>query len=407
MRSLLNNISALYLDVPRLTKSLLPIVILDHLVTSFCLNISAYFKKVSYFQYEMIGEFISIYYWGCLFGALIGGVLTLHYKTTKISGWGLIILGVCLFGLINSTYLWLMGLSMFSVGLIGTIISTSNLTGLIRSVRESEKARLKVISLELIIFNLCFSFMAFVLLDLSPLSILKYMQCLICTLILAGLGSLVFYRDPVFKPQKLGSLSFKLIFPERKQEFMLLMSMLLFFGLIFSMVKVVFAPTLIERFGSNMISVIAASINPWVIFLVQPLIVGRIKNSNSTWFLGIGGLIVGLSYFMFGIANSFALTAIILVLLTFGEMMFGPLSKHLSIQLYNPGQEGIATGIWRAVFLGSGAIGPGLSGYMAETYGSYMVWECCGLLGLLCFIFSIYLRKIKLRTSYSKLVLEN
>ncbi|HAT9661538.1 TPA: MFS transporter, partial [Legionella pneumophila subsp. pneumophila] len=52
MRNFFKNISALYLDVPKLTKTLLPIIILEHLVACFCLNISAYFKKVNYFQYE-------------------------------------------------------------------------------------------------------------------------------------------------------------------------------------------------------------------------------------------------------------------------------------------------------------------------------------------------------------------
>lgn len=407
MRMLFKNISNLYLDIPKLTKALFPIIILEHLVTAFCLNISAFFKKVSYFQYEKIGEFISIYYWGCLIGALIGGALTLHYKTTKISGWGLIFLSVCLLGLMNPINQRLIGLSLFFVGLIGTIISVSNLTSLIRSVKESEKAKLKVISLELILFNLSFSLVSVILLDLSPAFILSSMQYLVCMMVLLGVGLLIFYKDAVFNPPKLGFQGFKFIIPERKQEFVLLMSMVLFFGLIFSMVKVVFAPTLIERFGSNMLSAVAASINPWVIFLVQPLIIGYIKNSNSTLFLGCGGFIVGLSYCMFGMVNSFLFTGSILILLTFGEMMFGPLSQHFNVQLYKPGQEGVAAGVWRAVFLGSGVIGPRLSGYMAEYYGTHAVWECCGLLGLLCFIFSFYLRKIQMKVPYNKLVLDN
>ena len=388
MKNLFKNISNLYLDVPNLTKTLFPIIILEHLVTAFCLNISAFFKKVSYFQYEKIGEFISIYYWGCLIGALIGGALTLHYRTTKVSGWGLIFLGVCLWCLINPINQWLIGLSLFFVGLIGTITSVSNLTSLIRSVEGNEKAKLKVISLELIMFNLSFSLVSVILLDLGSASILQFMQYLIYMMVLLGIGLLIFYRNAIFNPPKPSFRRFKFIFPNRKQEFMLLMSMVLFFGLIFSMVKVVFAPTLIERFGSNMVSAVAASINPWVIFLIQPLIVGYIKNSNSTLFLGFGGLIVGLSYFMFGMVNSFLFTALVLILLTFGEMMFGPLSKHFNVQLYQPGEEGMAAGVWGAVFLGGGVIGPGLSGYMAEHYGTHVVWECCGLLGLLCFIFS-------------------
>lgn len=407
MRRLFNNFFKLYLDVPKLTRALFPIIILEHLVTAFCLNISAFFKKVSYFQYEKIGEFISIYYWGCLIGALIGGALTLHYKTTKISGWGLIFLSACLLGLMNPINQQLIGLSLFFVGLIGTITSVANLTSLIRSVIESEKAKLKVISLELILFNLSFSLVSVILLETSPTFILSSIQYLVWMMALSGVGLLIFYRNDVFNPPKVAIRGFKFIVPDRKQEFILLMSMVLFFGLIFSMVKVVFAPTLIERFGSNILSAAAASINPWVIFFIQPLIIGYIKNSNSTLVLGFGGLIVGLSYCMFGMVNSFLLTGSMLILLTFGEMMFGPLSKHFNINLYKPGQEGIAAGIWRAVFLGSGVIGPGLSGYIAENYGTHAVWECCGLLGVLCFIFSFYLRKIQIKIPCNKLVLNN
>lgn len=119
------------------------------------------------------------------------------------------------------------------VGFIGTITATANLTSLIRSVKDNEKLKLKVISLDLIVFNLCFSFVTFVLLDLSPLYILKYVQIMICLLVFVGIGSLIFYQDSIFNPPKLGSLGFKIILPERKQEFMLLMSMVLFLVLFF------------------------------------------------------------------------------------------------------------------------------------------------------------------------------
>ncbi len=133
----------------------------------------------------------------------------------------------------------------------------------------------------------------------------------------------------------------------------------------------------------------------------------RIKDTSSTWFLGYGGLIVGLGYFAFGIISSFALTATILIVLTFGEMMFSPLSKHLNVQLYGPGKEGVATGMWRAVFLGSGIIGPELSGYVAEHYGAHIIWDVCALLGFFCFILSVFLKKAKQNALPDSIILNN
>ena len=406
MKKIINKVSNIYWGVPSLTKTILPIVIIEHIVAAFCLNISAYFKKVDHMHFDLIGQFISTYYWGCLFGALIGGTLSLKYRTTKVSGIGLLCLGLSFFSLFNSVNPWLLSLSMLLLGLVGTMTATCNIASLVRSVKDCEKAKLKIISLELILFNLSYSFTAFILIDLTPAHIIIFIKSTICALFVLGLWSFAFCKNSLFEPTELEVSKTALFLPRRKKEFFVLMGMILCFGLIFSMIKVVFAPTLIDRFGSNMISVTAASINPWVMFFIQPLIVHRIKAKNSTWFLGFGGLIVGLGYFTFGFVNSFFLTAIVLMLLTFGEMMFAPLSKHFNIQLYGKGQDGVASGIWRAVFLGSGTIGPEVSGYLANKYGSFAVWDMCAILGVTCFIFSLFLRKMWLRNSYNRVVLE-
>lgn len=406
MEEKVKKILDLYLGVPRLTKILLPIILLGHIVTAFCLNVSAYFKKIDYFNYELIGQLISSYYFGCLLGALIGGALTLRFSTTIISGVGMILVSANLYILLDSLDIWLIGLSMFLTGLIGSIVTTSNITSLIRSVKE-EHSKLKVISLDLILFNLAFSLISFMLLDLSPQQILQIMKCSPVIISCAGILVLFFYKEPIFSPNKIKNYENKSFLPKQKQEFFILLSMVFCFGLIFSMVKVVFNPTLINRFGNNSLSAIIASINPWIIFFVQPLIVDKIKNTNSTWFLGCGGFIVGLSYFAFGMITSFTLTAIFLILLTFGEMMFSPLSKHLNVQLYGPGREGVAAGFWRVAFLGGGVVGPKLSGYIAEFYEISMVWCICALLGLLCFIFSFLLKKIKLHNLSNRIILGN
>jgi hypothetical protein len=292
------------------------------------------------------------------------------------------------------------------MGLIGTIVATSNVTSLIRTVKE-DSAKLKVISLELILFNLAFSLVNFILLDLSSQKILQLMQYFPFLLFFVGFLVLIFYRDPIFDPIQFKYHYQKSFLPKQKQAFFILISMIFCFGLIFSMVKVVFTPTLMERFGNNSISAIVASINPWVIFLIQPLIVDQIKNTNSAWFLGYGGLIVGLSYFAFGMMSSFTSTVTVLILLTFGEMMFSPISKHLNIHLYGPGKEGVAAGCWKIVFLGSGVIGPEFSGYIAEHFGVYMVWRFCALFGLFCFISAFFLTKAKRYELSNRIILDN
>jgi predicted MFS family arabinose efflux permease len=396
----------LYFGVPKFTKMFFPVILLQHVLIVFCLNISAYFKKIGYFNYHLIGEFLSIYYGGAFFGAFIGGVLTLRFSTTKISAFGLIFSSInffCLSGTLNE---WLIKLTMFFLGLIGAIIGTSNITSLIRTVKE-DHLKLKVISLELILFNLAFSLVSFILLDLTPQKIVQFTRYFPYILFFSGILMLFFYQNSIFDPFLPKNYRPTLFIPKQKQEFFILMIMIFCFGLIFSMVKVVFTPTLIGRFGNNVISALIASVNPWVLFFIQPLIINQIKKTNSTFFLGYGGLIVGVSYWVFGMSNTFSLAVVTLILLTFGEMMFSPLSKQLNILLYGQGKEGIAAGIWKAVFLGSGMIGPRLSGYVAEYYGVNVVWHCCALLGLLCFISSCFLKRIRKSDSGNEIILTN
>lgn len=403
-----NNILGVYFGIPAVTKNLLPFVILDHLVTALCLNIPAYFKKVNHLHYDLIGQFVSLYYWGCLIGALVGGGLTLYYRTTKISGIGLIFLCVSLSVLFSTQNYWLLLLSMVSLGCIGTIVATSNITSLLKSVEKDEKIRLKVISIDLILFNLCFSFSTYVLLGLSNSNIKNVIYILCFLLVIGGIYLLGNFKSKLFEPVN-NAMNTKIIkklsLPDSKPEFTLLISMVFCFGLIFSMVKVVFTPALLDRFGSNFVSVALASVNPWVVFAFQPLILDRVRNTNSIWFLGFGGFIVGFSYFLFGNASNISFVVFALVLLTFGEMMFAPLSKHLNIQLYGQGKEGIASGVWKAVYLGSGAFGSEMSGFLAEKYGAHIIWEVCGLLGLSCFILSCFLCKIKKREAYDRVAL--
>lgn len=387
----MNKTLNLYFSFPRLTKMLVPIIFVEHLVTAFCLNTSIYFKKAGCFNFDVIGQFISVYYLGCFLGALIGGTLTLVLSSIQISGIGMICVGALMYCLFQSLNQWVILFSMLFIGLIGTIVATSNVASLIRSAPEG--SRLKVISLELILFNLAFSLATFILLDFSLLKIVYFMRYFPFLLGLLGIVVLIFYQDPAFFPMQQVSLNIKSLLPKQKKDFFILISMVFCYGLIFSMVKVVFTPTLIERFGSNNVSASIASINPWLVFLFQPLVVDHIKNTNSTWYLGCGGLLVGLNFFAFGIVSSFTITLVILIALTVGEMMFSPLSKHLNLKLYGPGKEGIAAGLWRAVFLGSGVIGPQLSGYTAEHYGVYSVWSTCALLGLTCFIFSLFIKQ--------------
>lgn len=399
MKKATNRVLDIYFGIPALTKKLLPSVLLGHIVIALCLNIPAYFKRGALHNYDIIGQYMSSYYWGCLVGAILGGCLTLYFRSTKISGWGLVVLSGTLLVLFSVENYWEILLSMLALGFFGTIVVISNITSLLKTVSSNEPQRLKIICMDLILFNLCFSFATYILLALRIDLLIDFIYMTASFLLLSGFYLIVRFNENVFEPVNEKRSEQGMSLPEKTMQFVLVLAMIICFGLIFSMVKVIFTPTILERFGSNMVSVTMASINPWVFFIFQPLVVDRIRNSNSAWFLGLGVFIVGGSYFMFGNVNSFLLSALSLVLLTFGEMMFSPLSKHMIINLFGAGREGFGASVWKVAFWGSGVLGSAMSGYFSHNYGAQIIWEISGLLGIFCLILSYILRNAVNKTS--------
>jgi len=109
--------------------------------------------------------------------------------------------------------------------------------------------------------------------------------------------------------------------------------------------------------------------------------------------MGIGGCIIGMGYFFFGVSTSLVTTSVVLIVLTFGEILYSPISKDIAVSCFNKGEDGFPLGIWRAVFLGSGFVGPTMSGWIAERFGNIYVWELCGIFGIICLLIAFILNK--------------
>jgi len=277
---------------------------------------------------------------------------------------------------------------MLFIGLLTNLLSTSNLASFIKTAGIDQKMKSKLVNLELAIFNLSFSLSAYVLISLGVEQI-EYIL-IITSMSLCALGIYAFFikNRVVFQPPAVCHKE-KLCQPKSIKMLIGVLMTVIIVGLIYSMIKVIYAPTIENRFGDNGVSVFIASINPWIIFLLQPFLVNRLNRKSNIGLMGVGALIIGLGYFIFGFATTLFITVFALILLTFGEMLYVPISKSIIISIFEQGREGFALGLWRAVFLGSGLVGPFVSGWIAQKYGNALVWEFCGVLGgiglLVCF----------------------
>lgn len=370
-----------YISIPFLAWLILPLILMDTFVSSLCLNIAVYFTKVRHFEPFQIGEAVSLYYVGSFIGAIIGGSLTLKFSSLRIASISSILLGLGFIFLLKTSDILNLKAIMLYIGLLTNLLSTSNLSSFIRTAKNDNGMKLKLINLELAIFNLNFSISAYVLISLGINqidSILLFTSIGLCIL---GVFAYCIKDVPIFAPPQVVGKE-KLCRPKNIKILLGVLLSVIIVGLIFSMIKVIYAPTIENRFGDNGVSVLVASINPWIIFLLQPFLVNRLKNKDNITVMGFGAFIIGLGYLFFGFSVSFWMTVFSLVFLTFGEMIYSPISKSIVISLFDQGREGFALGLWRAVFLGAGFLGPIFSGWIAQKYGNVIVWEFCGFFGL-------------------------
>lgn len=384
------SIFKLYTNFPKFVFYLLPIIIMENFVTAFGLNISLYFTKVDHLHFREVGSLISVFYIGFFIGAVAAGPLTLNKNPVRMISHGLFAQSLILAALLVTSELFMLKLCMLLLGLTASCISVNALAAMVRVSKAEGNGKLRSVGLEFIIYNLSFSLSAMILFALEANTIKWFMLFVSLIEFCVGIFALWLSRSNLFEAYKSESYSgLKCYFPEQDRiGFFILVLIVLLSGIIFSIVKVLYIPSLEIRFGDTMLAGLIASINPWLIFALQLLIVDKIKSTNSYLVIGLGMMIVGASYFSFGLTNSFYVTVLSLMILTVGEMMFAPLSKHKLIQFFGKGKEGHGYSIWKMAFLSGGIIGPRIGGELVEQYGNSALWEACLILGIFCFLLS-------------------
>ncbi len=147
------------------------------------------------------------------------------------------------------------------------------------------------------------------------------------------------------------------------------------------MVKIGYTPTIHDRFGDSSTAIVMAGINPWMIFLMQPIFVQYLTPYRHETILKCGSLLIGLGFFGFGMYSPLFACMLFLMIMTIGEMMFSPMSKYLSILCFENGAEGVAMSYWKLTYLLSGTLGTYFSGFMVFEWGLTSIWIGALLIG--------------------------
>jgi len=232
-----------YTNLSKQSKLTLFRVALECLCTSICLNSAILFSSIQKLPSMAIGQLIACFYFGLLSGSIVSGPFVRRYPSLKLVGLCTILYSLIFlhFVMILPIVLHLVGMSI--LGFLGAIISTSNSTRLMR-VEENEK--LKLINLEMVTFNLSFSLGAVLLLDLSVYSTQVVLSSISVIMIAIGL-LLLKTKTPLHHTKETCGSWGK---PTNTRQLLLLLVSVFSIGLIFSLVKVTYAPTIANRYST-------------------------------------------------------------------------------------------------------------------------------------------------------------
>jgi MFS family permease len=131
------------------------------------------------------------------------------------------------------------------------------------------------------------------------------------------------------------------------------------------------------------------TINATMVVLMQFSITRVIDKYKPMVMMALGTLLSGMGFALFGFIHTYSLAVVAMVILTFGEMIWAPVSNALVANFAPEDKRGrymAAFGFsWGIPF----AIGPLLAGQLLDSGNGDWLWYACGILsilGTLCFL---------------------
>lgn len=367
-----------YFDLPKGTMQIIPFIIIESLAMSVSFLISIYFIHSLKFSSFEVGRLISFMSLGVFIGSFLSGYLTTKFSALKTSSLGLYLYGINFFFLykINSPVFLIP--VMFFCGVGGVLMMIANLTALIKLAKD-DLMKNRVIVIQAVIFNVCASIAGILFSYLGKSAIENLFLLMGFALIISGilLNKFSYINQPnndgnAIRLNKINFSKLGMIVP-----------VVFFYGIIFSIVKVYFPATVIEKFSSPFLSSLVLSANPIFIIFIQPTLIGSLNKTKNTTLLGAGGILLGAGYFLYGYSQFLIASIVAIIIATIGEMMFSPISKKIASQSFGDDNEGMGIAAWKMTYYASGAIGAYFMGYFGHTYGSHFVWISCLTLSFL------------------------
>lgn len=139
------------------------------------------------------------------------------------------------------------------------------------------------------------------------------------------------------------------------------------------------------RLGIQGVSILFL-LDTFLIILFQAPLTSSLSNQNKFLVTGTGALLMGIGMLVLCYASNFSLAIISCIIWTTGEMLFISTAQLLCYESSQVNKKGRNLGLFQSVFAFSNIIGPVLGGSIYQYWGGNFLWNCSGVIGVLCFL---------------------
>ncbi|MCP4152145.1 MAG: MFS transporter [bacterium] len=331
------------------------------------------------------GQVISIFGFGALLGAYIGGRLADSIGAYAVQKFSLVSAGIAYILLGQVTTFWTISLMMFLAGVTAETLHPANATAI--SQVCSEEQRTRGFALNRLATNLGIAVGPALggYLALIDYKLLFWVDGL--TYLFAAAIFMLFFKTS--RPTNITREKTAREVPPvwRDIYFLKILVFVFFIGIIFVQLFNTFPLYFRSVYGfrENSIGFLLV-VNTAIIVLFEMLLLDALKKKSLRKTIAVGVLLLGLGFALMPLGRGFLFAAFTVVVWTFGEILSLPTITTMIANHSSDAVRGKYMGFFSFAFALSLIVGPALGAAVYDYFSPEVLWYSCGIMGILLYL---------------------
>jgi len=135
------------------------------------------------------------------------------------------------------------------------------------------------------------------------------------------------------------------------------------------------------------------TVNTVLIIFIEVPLNDSMRNWDDRKSLALGALLCGIGFGLMAFTNTIPPIVLLIVIWTFGEMIFFPSSGEYVAKIAPEKQRGEYMGYFQMSFSFAFMVGPWLGAEVLEQFGSFYLWLGCFMFGLISVVLMLRMKK--------------